>query len=272
MMPDNRFEFLKFEYPEIWLSFTNGAAGAFRSNGKMKLPPTSALAQKFPDKVATQKEMDEHEANLAGKESGKIKDFESWVSKQIGSDEGSIRKDNFETAFIYTSDGNRIRVSQGKPDHVSFTDEQLDNMKDGVLTHNHPSGASFSAADIELFASGQLRSIRATAPGGGGFELKRKGMPKWMDTDDWEVRESRAKKAIEDADSRIFPTMQALVNNGYIDPDDAGILHNHFRSQMVAKSLDLSYSHNLTGSEKAKLERDENTFNRYKVLFNFNGV
>lgn len=63
---DNRFEFLKFESPSTWLNLTNGAGGAFRSGGKMKLPPGHALANKFPDKVATKEEMAARDAKMGG--------------------------------------------------------------------------------------------------------------------------------------------------------------------------------------------------------------
>jgi hypothetical protein len=65
---DDRFDFPKFELPNVWLSLTNGATGAFRSGGKMKLPPGHSLAGKFPEKVASAAEMDEREAKLKGKE------------------------------------------------------------------------------------------------------------------------------------------------------------------------------------------------------------
>ena len=36
-------------------------------------------------------------------------------------------------------------------------------MKDGVLTHNHPSGGTFSSQDIDLLVYSDLREIRATS-------------------------------------------------------------------------------------------------------------
>jgi hypothetical protein len=63
---DDRFDFPKFELPNVWLSLTNGATGAFRSGGKMKLPPGHSLAGKFPEKVATKAEMEERSAKAKG--------------------------------------------------------------------------------------------------------------------------------------------------------------------------------------------------------------
>ena len=190
-----------------------------------------------------------------------ISDHERWVSSQIDSDENSIRKDKFETAFIYSADGTKLNVTQGKPDRVNFTNEQVDKMKDGVLTHNHPNGVSFSAADIDLFGAGQLRSIRATTPGGGTFELRRTGaMPKWM-TGTVSSRQSKVESAIKNADSKIRPRIQKLVNDGDLAPFEAGMLHNHLQAKSIAKELGLSYSHKLSGSESVNLEGYELAFN-----------
>jgi ElaB/YqjD/DUF883 family membrane-anchored ribosome-binding protein len=66
---DDRFDFPKFELPNVWLTFTKGGGGTFKSaDGKMKLPPGHSLASKFPEKVATKEEMAEREAKLKAKE------------------------------------------------------------------------------------------------------------------------------------------------------------------------------------------------------------
>jgi hypothetical protein len=67
---DERFEFVKLEFPNAWLNFTKGTGGTFKSNGKMKLEPGHSLAKKFPEKVATKEEMAEREAKMKAKEMG----------------------------------------------------------------------------------------------------------------------------------------------------------------------------------------------------------
>jgi hypothetical protein len=64
---DDRFDFRKFELPNVWLTFTKGGGGTFKSaDGKMKLPPGHSLASKFPEKVATKAEMEERAAKAKG--------------------------------------------------------------------------------------------------------------------------------------------------------------------------------------------------------------
>jgi len=64
---DDRFDFPKFELPNVWLTFTKGGGGTFKNaDGKMRLAPGHSLAKKFPDKVATKAEMEERAAKAKG--------------------------------------------------------------------------------------------------------------------------------------------------------------------------------------------------------------
>jgi SPP1 gp7 family putative phage head morphogenesis protein len=80
--------------------------------------------------------------------------------------EDGIRRDALETgAFIDTS-GNVMLRKQGAPDRVTFTIHELFNKRGTTFTHNHPGGASFSAADLNLFAVfefGEMRAITTNA-------------------------------------------------------------------------------------------------------------
>lgn len=78
--------------------------------------------------------------------------------------EDGIKQDRVETAILLDRHGNTIFTeSQGAVDSVYFTPEQFNQMKDGTLTHNHPSGSTFSGADIDLLVRSQLKEIRATS-------------------------------------------------------------------------------------------------------------
>ena len=54
-----------------------------------------------------------------------------------------------------------FRKSSGAKNYVQFTPSQLEKMKDRVLTHNHPSGSTFSSEDVILMAAHELKGIRA---------------------------------------------------------------------------------------------------------------
>ncbi|MBO6271036.1 MAG: hypothetical protein J6N19_18050 [Clostridium sp.] len=78
--------------------------------------------------------------------------------------ENGIKHDKVETAILLDKDGNTIFTeSQGSVDSVYFTPDQFRKMQDGILTHNHPSGSTFSDADIDLLVRSGLKEIRATS-------------------------------------------------------------------------------------------------------------
>ena len=78
--------------------------------------------------------------------------------------ENGIKHDRVETAILLDKDGNIIFTeSQGSADSVYFTPDQFSKMKDGTLTHNPPSGSTFSGADLDLLVRSGLKEIRATS-------------------------------------------------------------------------------------------------------------
>lgn len=81
---------------------------------------------------------------------------------ELSKGENRIRYDHLETAIVYDKDGNVILdKTDGMPDAVYFTDEQSAKFKDTIFTHNHPSGSTFSAADLNLAVMKGVREMRA---------------------------------------------------------------------------------------------------------------
>jgi hypothetical protein len=91
--------------------------------------------------------------------------------------ENIIRKNkDFETAVAFDKDGNIIIDKRGQATSVSFTNDEMSKMKNGILTHNHPRGwsspenslgrigNSFSKDDISLAINTDLSEIRAVTP------------------------------------------------------------------------------------------------------------
>lgn len=90
--------------------------------------------------------------------------FESkGYSSAIKAAEKKIYKDKLETAILLDRKGNTIfSESSNASNYVQFTAEQLIKMKGANLTHNHPSGSTFSPEDIAVLTTHGLYSIRAT--------------------------------------------------------------------------------------------------------------
>jgi len=66
-----------------------------------------------------------------------------------------------EEAFVFKPNGRQVFHKIGGESSVEFTLEELDSMRNNVLTHNHPTGRSFSRSDVELAVEHRLREIRA---------------------------------------------------------------------------------------------------------------
>lgn len=78
--------------------------------------------------------------------------------------EDGIKHDRVETAVLLNKNGKIVFTeSQGYTDSVYFSPDQVSQMKDQILTHNHPSGSTFSGADIDLLVQNDLKEIRATS-------------------------------------------------------------------------------------------------------------
>ena len=84
--------------------------------------------------------------------------------RNIEIDENKIRNNNFESAFAYDLKGNRLFEEIGTKSQVSFS---IDNRvklalnKGSIVTHNHPSGFSFSGKDFEFLLGNDLSELRA---------------------------------------------------------------------------------------------------------------
>lgn len=88
--------------------------------------------------------------------------------------ENRIKNDGVETAAVVDGKGKIvIDKSDGAVVSVSFTDDEVSQMKDGTLTHNHPSGTTFSVEDITISLKAGLKEMRACHKNG-TFVLKRK--------------------------------------------------------------------------------------------------
>lgn len=76
-------------------------------------------------------------------------------------DEASIAGHKNEYGILYDSQGNRILKKRGEKDRIVYTDEETALMPGGVLTHNHPSGATFSVDDIDMMGRTGITELRA---------------------------------------------------------------------------------------------------------------
>lgn len=66
-----------------------------------------------------------------------------------------------EVGAAIDKSGKVVLSKIGAKDYIKFTDSEMQIIRNKILTHNHPTGYSFSVDDIRLSAGSQLKEIRA---------------------------------------------------------------------------------------------------------------
>ena len=76
--------------------------------------------------------------------------------------ENNISGHQYEIGAVYGKKGKSIVVTTDKAaNSVSFSHVQTGKMKNGTLTHNHPSHSGLSSQDVKMATANNLRQIRA---------------------------------------------------------------------------------------------------------------
>ena len=77
-------------------------------------------------------------------------------------DEKSLSARKKETACVYSGKGEFLFQKRGGEKEVQFTIKEFLKLKDTVITHNHPTGGSFTASDIYLLLASRASEVRAS--------------------------------------------------------------------------------------------------------------
>ena len=81
-----------------------------------------------------------------------------------GAEKGELKgKTDIEIAHIVDKDGKTVLRKTGDKDSVTFSEGEMAKARGSVLTHNHPSGNSFSGEDIMTGATNGLTAVRAVS-------------------------------------------------------------------------------------------------------------
>ena len=83
------------------------------------------------------------------------------AERRIAKTESGIVNDKKESAIIFDENGNEIWRKKGKKHEVSLTAADMAQIKGNTFTHNHPGGSGFSPSDVDVFASGAPKELRA---------------------------------------------------------------------------------------------------------------
>lgn len=189
------------------------------------------------NKKEYQRKAEEWKEVVKNGEDGIIKT--EWTQEAIERrlrDEKIIHGYKDEHAIVYDSSGQRIFHKKGEKHKVEFTEEEIQNMRGGVLTHNHPLGATFSETDIYMLKTANLSQIRAVGRDG-IYVLKR---PKY-----WPDGLSTFQK-IQKEYNRIDASLKEIMEKEFVQSDmtieDYNIIYQNRIIEKLSEEFGLDYS------------------------------
>jgi hypothetical protein len=154
--------------------------------------------------------------------------------------ENDIRAGATETAGIFDYNGNVIIDKRGGKNYVQFEPDEVAKMKGNILTHNHPSGSSFSSEDIYMLTSGKINEIRAVSTYA-DYNLKITG---GGESDFSYLSPTGIKNKYNDIRIDLQDKYQTKVTAG-MDSNEAWHAHSHELITQLSKDLKLDYTRKL---------------------------
>jgi hypothetical protein len=160
----------------------------------------------------------------------------------LRSKERKICDDDKETGIFVGRDG-KVAFSKGGEEHlVNYTAAEIRSLKeldDLVMTHNHPSGRSFSREDLEFAAIVNLAEVRAIGRDSitGRRYIHRIPRPE----NGWPSK-TELGRAIGKADSKVKDSFCRQIGSGEMTIREANLYHWHNVWKSAAHELGLNYS------------------------------
>ncbi|MDE5802137.1 MAG: phage minor capsid protein [Lachnospiraceae bacterium] len=93
-------------------------------------------------------------------------EWDMTAKEELLKDERVLSNREKETAVVYDKEGKFLFQQRGNKREVQFSVSQFFRLRGNIVTHNHPSGCSFSAKDISLLKNGGLAELRVIVEGG----------------------------------------------------------------------------------------------------------
>lgn len=155
---------------------------------------------------------------------------------ELKKDEESLSWREKETAVIYDSNGKYLFTKRGDERSVSFTKSEIKKMKNCIVSHNHPSGASFSLADWTVFKRAKLQELRAIGEGKVYYiRVGEKAEQLWNMPDDDFI------ELYEDIRKKIRKEYHNLYKSGKINKKERLLLSSDEYNRIIAEKVGVKY-------------------------------
>lgn len=159
--------------------------------------------------------------------------------KELLQSEKTLSERIYETMEIYSSDGKFIMAKRGKVDSVKLSLSDYFKLKNAVVTHNHPSGSSFSFTDLKFLKNMPISELRVSTPEGVYFIRKPKTWSKEINTSD------KMKDVYEQIKKDLRPKYKELYNMGKINKKERYIMFKDEVNRVFAERFGIEYGFEL---------------------------
>jgi hypothetical protein len=141
-----------------------------------------------------------------------------------------------EWGVLIGPNGQELLRRQGDAIRLRFSTEDLSRMAGNLLTHNHPSGTSFSLDDAEFAMEHGLAGIRVVTSNA-RYSLRPSGAG-WSA----EFFAARVMPSVTRRYAEVKQELQELIDGRIIDPEEAEPRHWHQVWLRVAEDVGLIYT------------------------------
>lgn len=169
------------------------------------------------------------------------------LTKAVADVEKDIRMNkSFETGVVIDTDGTILIDKRGKSYSVGFSEDEVKQMKDKIMTHNHPRGwkaspdrmahigSSFSDSDLVSAVYADILEVRAVTPLY-TFSMKRPASG-------WGVSYQTVMDTYRQIDKAVQHELWQAVRAKRLKPEQASAIHSHLVNKRLAKQLGWEYS------------------------------
>lgn len=203
---------------------------------------------RFSKKMGLKQERERIYIDMRGRVAPNIKyirlsdSTDKWAKdavKELLQSEKTLSKRMFETMEVYSSDGKFIMVKRGNVNSVKLSLLDYFKLKNAVVTHNHPSGSSFSFTDLKFLRNMPISELRVSTPEGVYFIRKPKTWPKEITSSD------KMKDVYEQIKKDLRPKYKKLYNMGKINKKERHIMFKDEVNRIFAERFGIEYGFEL---------------------------
>ncbi len=155
--------------------------------------------------------------------------------EELKTDEKYLLRRKNETAIVYNADGKYLFTKRGNEKSISFTRADKEKMKNGIVSHNHPSGGSFSISDWKVFKNAELQELRVVTDNA-VYYLRRKENAGGL-----QISDSELEKEFLKVRKRVKRKYQELYKCGTITLQERFLLSSDEYNRLFADMCGVLY-------------------------------